>query len=738
WLPDTAPEHREALSSMFAGIHPDTMIHPDAPVPLVPGVGIPDHLFADATPVDTGWNPALTAERPPTPPTPTDLGEMDVDYVGAPPPGPAVDALSGGQLPPPPPPTVKDLVGDGPDSIASIHDETHAEQFSADPLANPNDTEREAAIKDMALRDPVAFEELKVKRQQAALHDQATEALRLSAENRARAEANFKAMQDAQAETTAKMAAIDAQAAALVNRKIDPSRFMSNRSVSTKMIDLIGAIAGGISVGQSGGNGPNRYLEGLQHQIDQDIDAQKTDIENGRAGLGVRRGILAEEYARTGNLYQSAEAVRQATYASTIGDMQAQQQLRDPKGTQALALGNAIQDMAGRMAAARQAAADHNLKQELELSKARLEAEEQWRKQRSDVETQRHNMATEAAARAKAAGAGAGSGSATNPNYTVATGFFDPFSGSPIMGKRAIGGKGEDAKERKEVGAQLATYGHVQDYWAQLAKIGAKINYEKSLGESVWSKRKDTLGAEYDSAQHALVVYLTKELGDKLTQGQLDAQAHRIPERSTVFEARDPEKQIRDAQADADRDFTRDMNIVGIDAGPIIHNAQKSRASAPIPKADDAITAANEARARAQTPGEIKDADAAADAAKEQKRIEIEQKKGGDTAIAAAASAPAVPHAYPSTSSPAVAAQTSALNDAIDTYNQRLAHYHQLMTPAKGKGAVAPKHEDLVDAAMKVAEAKRGIDAAALAAHDYAKNHYEVSTDASDQPVKFQ
>ncbi len=352
-----------AIASLFDGVHPDDQIHHDTQIPLVPGVGIPEHLFPqqplEGEPDPTA--PSEAAEQPPPAPVPQWPAES-----GKP------DAVSGGGILPP---TVQDLVGGGPGAIASApRIETHAEQYSGDPTANPVEDERNAAMVKMALEDPIGFQALQIKHAQAAEHDLATAQLKASENDRFLAEQDLKNRQTAEAETSKKMDALNAQVSDLMSRKIDPDRYMSNRSSGRRILDLIGGIAGGVAAGQvPGGNGVNRYLELIQHHIDQDIDAQKSDIENARQGIGMKRGILAEEYARTGNLYQAAEAVRIASYASVRNDILTQQQLRDPAGTQSIALGRAAQDMASRMSQAQATQAQQLFKNGLELAKEKRE-----------------------------------------------------------------------------------------------------------------------------------------------------------------------------------------------------------------------------------------------------------------------------------------------------------------------------------------------------------------------------
>jgi hypothetical protein len=401
WLPDTHPDDRAAIEATFAGIHPNDLIPHDMPSHLASGLGLPESLVPQPAqePTDpNGWNPAFTAEPPIAAPSSPEFVPMQpgtglpaqvVDQAAAP---PQLGAL---------------MNSENPNAIGSIHTETNAERYSGDPLANPVESERDQAAADMAMRDPVAFAQLEASHKLAADNHLAAQLIRASEDDRWAAEQNWKNRQEAEAKTAAAMADLTAQTTALMNRKIDPDRMMRNRSTYTKFVDMIGAIAGGIVVGQSGGNGPNRYLEGLQHQIDQDIDAQKSDIENGRQGINTKRSILAEEYARTGNLYQSAEAVRIAAKTAARDQILTQQQLYDPNGTRFFTLGKAAADMSAHIAAGQQALADKHLDQEIKIGDHNLRVAAELRAQRADAEKAKHDAALLAL---KKGGSGGGSG----------------------------------------------------------------------------------------------------------------------------------------------------------------------------------------------------------------------------------------------------------------------------------------------------------------------------------------
>lgn len=574
---------------------------------LQPGIGIPAAALDAAIPPAPELGPPTAdqaAAAAGTAPPPDLLPQPPAPVPPGPPPLPFGAGAAQPELPPigPPPATVAQLPG-----ITITQEPPAPPVFDAQHLPDEQTLANLPAEQYLKLRTD--FEA----RQEQQLAD---ERERAAAENQRRAQENADAMRKAFVVAQQRADEVDRDARALANERIDPERWWADRSTGQKIAGFAAAIVGGLVAARTGG--PNVGLQAIQQSIDADIDAQKANLANRRGLLGQRQSAVAEMFARTGDIFRATEGARIASWEATIQHLQAEAQKVDPAGTTAFRYADLIR--AGR---AQQAASQEAIRRE-DL-KTTFEAYKIAQRDRELAETERKNRAEEAAKAAKLAGAGVAGGGATNPNYTVPTGFFNPFTGDPVLGKRQIGGKGEDPKERNAVSAQIGTYGHVQDYWAKLAAIGDKIGYAKSLGESAWKARRGTLESEYDAAKEALTVYLTKELGDKLTQGQLEAQAHRIPDRASVFEARDPGQQIAAAQSDADRDFARDMTQVGIDPDPIIRAAQQRRVQVqPTPEADSnaahAALAANPADKDAQRAAEAADQRLQAEVAKEQER----------------------------------------------------------------------------------------------------------------------
>lgn len=590
-------------------------------------------------------------QAPIAPPGPAPVTSIDQLPPQTEPGAPITEPYQAPGLPPPPPKTPELLP-----------------QYQTDEVR----ARREA---DMAARDPEGYAQLQVGRQLAKEREANARQLQIATKNEDDARANYVIHQAAVAKTNIARAKLEQDSAALANEKIDPKHWWNNLSTGDQVLSVLGAFVGGLVQNKRGGS--NVMLDTMDNLIARDTSEQRASLLARREGIGRRHEFLNDQIASDNDANHAAEVFRIATYDRLLSGLQTDMQNYDPAGQSAQRRAQAI--IGVRQMRAQALAANDALVFDRTMKVGKEAREQQLAN--STIEKNQAEMAKMRAEAAKLAHAGDGAGAArvagADPKYTVDTGFTNPFDNTqPLFGVRQIGGKGEDAKERKEVGAAINTYGHVQDYWAKLAAIGDQIDNAKSAGESVWKARKSTLGAEYDAAREALTVYLTKELGDKLTQGQLEAQAHRIPERASLFEARDPGKQIRDAQSDADRDFSRDMTLVGIDPTPVIRSAQQHRAIAR-PSPVQQLDAANAALADDPTS---KDAKLAKDTAEQRVKDEAiaAQNRAGNVAAASTLSGPLAPLPEPS---PGDAGNSLAVDHsaAVTAANRSAAKYADLL-----------------------------------------------------------
>lgn len=175
-----------------------------------------------------------------------------------------------------------------------------------------------------------------------------------------KAQQNYQRQLDVQERTRVDMEKLNSDAIALSKTKIDPSRWYRERSTAGKIGAWVAAITGGLISGRTGG--PNQGLANIMKMIDDDVDAQKADLSNQQQALGVRRGIVNDNFARSGDAFRSAEAFRLASYERVKADLQTQQAHYDPEGATAIRIGRMIQDIGARSAAAQAAALDRYFK----------------------------------------------------------------------------------------------------------------------------------------------------------------------------------------------------------------------------------------------------------------------------------------------------------------------------------------------------------------------------------------
>lgn len=418
WNDDLHPSDQERLSTLFADVHPDDQIPHDHPI-NISGLGLPEHVVqaAMAAPTPLTDDQQFLADSAQAGAPLSGMQGFELEDPTAAQPG-AVDPTDSPVLHPegsePSPGPITSPEGNAPiegpiTRPSQLPGEPAApaplDPFANDPLSNPDQKAGQQQLAKMAATNPQGFIAYQNDWMQKRQRQAASDSLRIEEANRRRAEQDLKDRTDAEAATAQKMAALGQQAEQLGNRALDNDRWWNSRSTGQKVWSFIGAIAGGLRAGMKGADGQNHFLAGIQHEIDQDIDSQKADIMNAREGLNFRRGILNEEFARTGNLYQAAEATRLASYGSVLKELQAQQMLYDPAGTTAFSYAQQIADWQSRIQAHTEKLGADNFKRE-------LESREQQRKEADTLETMRHNRATEANAAAKKGGVGAGTAKA--------------------------------------------------------------------------------------------------------------------------------------------------------------------------------------------------------------------------------------------------------------------------------------------------------------------------------------
>ena len=84
--------------------------------------------------------------------------------------------------------------------------------------------------------------------------------------------------------------------------KIDPYRFYKHpdgntdypKSIAAVIAVGLGSLGSSLPASMGGTGGPNRAMDILNRSIDRDIDAQKSDIANQRAGVGLQMNLLSQ------------------------------------------------------------------------------------------------------------------------------------------------------------------------------------------------------------------------------------------------------------------------------------------------------------------------------------------------------------------------------------------------------------------------------------------------------------
>jgi len=102
----------------------------------------------------------------------------------------------------------------------------------------------------------------------------------------------------------------DREAKAIAGTKEDRGRWFRNQSTAGKIGAMFSAIIGGLLSPYRGGQ--NSGLDLVMKEIDGDVEAQRQDLMNQRAGLGERRGLVNDQVNRGKNVYEAMETSRLA------------------------------------------------------------------------------------------------------------------------------------------------------------------------------------------------------------------------------------------------------------------------------------------------------------------------------------------------------------------------------------------------------------------------------------------
>lgn len=373
---------------------PPGVIGPALPPPPEPLAGsLFDPGQAPPPPADQAPVPVDAAPPAPAAPPPIPYGAAPLpSEVPAPAPAPVT---LGPQLPQRPAPPVQTPYGWDPLS-GSLFASPHIDPNAEDPFAGVSPATGYADAQDLAQNDRATFLQLQLDQQKRKALKESADRVRIDEEDVRQLKLDQSVRQAADVKTQRDSDQIVADAQKLAQTPLDRGRWFRNQSTLGKITTVLAAIVGGL---MSKPGGPNLGIDYLNKHIDDDIADQKADIENRRGGLAARQTAVAQEFARTGNLFQAAETVRLAVRQAAVNKLQTEQQNFEPGGTTYLDYGKAIQGVTAGMAQQMEQTRKTAFAENAQLIKLQMEGER-------DAETRREHMAAEALARQKAAGAG--------------------------------------------------------------------------------------------------------------------------------------------------------------------------------------------------------------------------------------------------------------------------------------------------------------------------------------------
>lgn len=329
---------------------PQAPVTVEPPAEFPPPAGLPPPVDAELA-----GNPALPPPELAAPgPTVADLPDFTVGYEPPAPIPPPVDAIAGGAPPTPSTPT--------PEQAYRQAVTAHADN----PLTITDPAQRQRALNELAQRDPQKFAEVMLR------HDDERkkfiDARRAEVINRDYDEqiANLKARQEADRITQQKTQELLADSQRLSKIGIDPSGGVKGMR---RIAGVLQSIIGGLVQGKTGA-ARNAGLDAFIDTVNRGIEAQKADLANQRADLGFRRSMFADEFARHGDAFHAAEALRLASYKHADDLLAAEQQNFDPQGTQGLKIATMRAGIAAEQQKGVQAYQQKRFENELKLQDA--------------------------------------------------------------------------------------------------------------------------------------------------------------------------------------------------------------------------------------------------------------------------------------------------------------------------------------------------------------------------------
>lgn len=360
-----------------------TTPQPSPPTTLQPGIGVPTEI------VDT----ALASPDPVPPPyaAPADVPQAALPPIEAPStsgelqPGlgiPQTTVDSAFQSPAPSP-------AEAPPANEIQIPDSEGTDFAA--ITDPERQQIQARdLLSTAEQDPEQYAMLRAQHELAAQHEEAAARSKAAVADAQNAEEHARIFSEGRKRATDAMAAVESDARLLDDEKIDP---WADISTPRRIASVVGAIIGGLVQARSGGT--NQGLAAVEHMIDQNIELQKVNLANKRAGISERRNAASRMYDQSGDEFRATEAIRVASWDSAIKGIEAQALNYDPNGTAAYKLADIVNaarekraEAIASMGAAERKAFEENEKRKLEFVKLQQE-------QLKIQEAARHNKAAE-------------------------------------------------------------------------------------------------------------------------------------------------------------------------------------------------------------------------------------------------------------------------------------------------------------------------------------------------------
>lgn len=316
---------------------------PPAPDPAAPGAAPP--VPVAAPPVD----PMLAMAPPEAPPAP--LPQIEPPLAAPP--------LAAAPVPAPAAP-LSPLPDLGPQPVPITE------------LPSVGDRREQDALNQKALTDQAGFSEDVTRSNQDKATYIAQRRKEMADADVAAARQHVEDRKAADAITQVKMDAVIADATRIANTKIDPTGGLSG---GRQIAGVLGAIIGGLVQGRTGSS-RNAGMDALNDVINRGIDAQKADLANQREGVNLRQNVLAQEFAKHGDMYRAEEAVRLAALQHADDYLATEQQNYDPRGRTGLLIAGERAQVAAAKTQAGIAFADKTREQALkEREQGRKEAE---------------------------------------------------------------------------------------------------------------------------------------------------------------------------------------------------------------------------------------------------------------------------------------------------------------------------------------------------------------------------